>query len=375
MRSPASLLSSPVASHSASFRSLLSIGVVLLCMITATGCNNGATPLQLFPANHAAIQYTGRVDFSNAAEPLFWQPGVQVHFGFTGDSCGIIITDEQRWGTSHNYIQLIVDSTEQRIRLEKQTDTIWVKSEAGIREHDVSLIKNTEANIGYLSIRGIITRKLLPAKPLPARKIEFIGNSITCGMGSDISEIPCGKGQWYDQHNAAKSYGALTANALQAQYYLSSVSGIGLMHSCCGMEITMPQVFNKISMHLDSLPWNFQRYQPDLLVICLGQNDGIQDSTVFVNNYIRFVQQLRTYYPQTQFICITSPMADDALRAFLKGALKGVIQQLHHTGDKLVDSFIFEKQYTGGCDFHPSLSEHREIAAQLTAFIRQKMKW
>lgn len=376
MKSAVSLLSSSLASHPASFRSLCS-RLVMLCSLVfgVMSCNRPPEKLQFFPSHHLGIQYIGRLNFSDSTKPVFWQPGVQVNFTFSGDSCGIILQDEQLWGTSHNYIQLVVDSLEKRIRLVNAIDTIWLRGKTGTTTHQVSIIKNTEANIGYIAVKGVIARELLAPPALKQRKIEFIGNSITCGMGSDTSDIPCGKGQWYDQHNAAKSYGALTATALNARYHLSSVSGIGLMHSCCGMKITMPQVFNKISMHNDSLPWNFALYQPDLVSICLGQNDGVQDSVVFVNNYIRFLKQLRTYYPKAQFICITSPMADDQLRTFLKNALAAVVLQLHQDGDQLVDRFIFENQYTAGCDFHPSLSEHRLIAEQLTAFIRQKMKW
>ncbi|MEI9807596.1 MAG: hypothetical protein WDO16_06760 [Bacteroidota bacterium] len=107
--------------------------------------------------------------------------------------------------------------------------------------------------------------------PKPEHKIECIGNSITCGTGSDASAIPCGKGVWQDQHNAYLSYGAITARTLNAQYHLSAVSGIGLMRSCCNMNVIMPQVFDKISMRDDTIAWDFNQYQPDIVTICLGK--------------------------------------------------------------------------------------------------------
>ncbi len=376
MRSTALLLASSLASHSSSFRSLFSIRVVYIALVMGlVSCTQSEKPLQLFPANHASIEYMGRVDYSDSTAPKFWQPGVQFTFTFTGDSCGIVLQDELLWGTSYNYIQLVVDSVEKRLKLGKVLDTLWVTGNKEQKQHQVTVIKNTEAGMGFIAVKGVIARELRPVKESLKRKIEFIGNSITCGMGNDTTGIPCGKGQWFDQHNASKAYGALTANVLQAKYHLSSVSGIGLMHSCCGLKITMPQVFDKINLTGDSLQWNFNNYQPDLVSVCLGQNDGVQDSTVFVNNYVKFLKQLRVYYPKAQFICITSPMADDTLRTFLKGALNGVLQQLHKDGDTLVDSFVFEQSYTSGCDYHPSGSEHQQIAQQLTTFIRQKMKW
>jgi len=55
-----------------------------------------------------------------------------------------------------------------------------------------------------------------------------------------------------------------------------------------------------------------------VVTICLGQNDGKQDSTIFCDNYISFIMQLRDYYPKATIICLSSPMADSSLAAFMK---------------------------------------------------------
>jgi hypothetical protein len=141
------------------------------------------------------------------------------------------------------------------------------------------------------------------------------------------------------------------------------------------MNVIMPQVFDKISMRNDTIRWNFGNYIPDLVTVCLGQNDGIQDSAKFVSNYIVFLDQLRKYYPRAGIFCISSPMADDALCSFMKKSLAAVFQHYNSTGDKKLFTFVFQKQYHHGCDGHPDLTEHREIAALLTEYIREKMKW
>ena len=205
--------------------------------------------------------------------------------------------------------------------------------------------------------------------------IECIGNSITCGAGSDMSVVPCGTGKWHDQHNAYMSYAAIMSRSLNAQSHLSAVSGIGLMHSCCNMNIIMPQVYDKISMRNDSIQWDFKNYQPDLVTICLGQNDGIQDSAAFCNNYISFLKTLRNYYPKSTFILLSSPMANEKLRNFMKATITAVQRSMNSGGDKKVYSYIFTKQYSSGCDYHPSLDEHKLIAKELTTFIRKIMNW
>ncbi len=331
--------------------------------------------LSFFAADHPYIQYTGRIDFTNPKLPRFWQPGVYITIKFMGPECFIILNDEMLWGKNHNYLEAVVDGKAIRLQTKAMRDTIKVAENLSPAEHTLVICKNTEANIGYLELVGILCRQLVKSSPKPKRKIEFIGNSITCGTGSDLSEISCGKGVWHDQHNAYLSYGAITARTLNAQYHLSAVSGIGLMHSCCNMNIIMPPVFDKISMRNDTIAWDFNKYQPDVVTICLGQNDGIQDSTAFCNNYIAFIKQLRTYYPRATIICLTSPMADPSLRAFMKKILAAIVNKMNMNGDKRVARYFFSKQYHNGCDGHPDLAEHKLMADELTRFIKKRMKW
>ena len=331
--------------------------------------------LSFFAADNPYIQNTGRIDFTNTKLPRFWQPGVYITIKFIGTRCEVIVNDEVLWGKNHNYLEAVVDGKAVRLQTKAIRDTITVADNLSNGQHTLVVCKNTEANIGYLELVGIRCKQLVKPAAKPKRKIEFIGNSITCGTGSDVSEIPCGKGVWQDQHNAYMSYGPTTARALNAQYHLSAVSGIGLMHSCCNMNIIMPPVFNKISMRNDTIAWNFNKYQPDIVTICLGQNDGIQDSALFCNNYISFIKQLRGYYPKATFVCLTSPMADARLGAFMKKTLTAIVSKANKSGDKKVTSYFFSKQYHNGCDSHPDLAEHQLIAKELITFIKKEMKW
>ncbi len=331
--------------------------------------------VSFFAADNPNIQYIGRIDFTNPKLPRFWQPGVYINVKFSGSYCEVILNDEVLWGKNHNYLEIVIDGVAKRIQTKTAHDTIIIAEGLSDGTHTLTICKNTEANIGYLELVGIRCKKLLKPEPKSKRKIEFIGNSITCGASSDMSAIPCGKGVWQDQHNAYMAYGPVTARTLQASYHLSSVSGIGLMHSCCGMNIIMPPVFDKISMRNDTINWNFSKYQPDVVTVCLGQNDGIQDSAAFCDNYLSFIKQLRGYYPKAQLILLSSPMASGNLKQFMVSSLTAIKKKVNSKGDKKVGTFFFAKQYTGGCDYHPSLEEHTLIANELTVAIKKLMKW
>lgn len=336
-------------------------------VIFAQSCKQSRSQ-QFFHPNDSSIRITGRVDNSRTDTIRFWQPGVQIEFSFQGDSCEIFVGDEILWGSNHNYIEIVVDGEAVRSMLKTASDTIRVHAKKKSDWHDVILMKNTEANIGYMDFYGVSAIGIKPPSENPAKKFEFYGNSITCGASSDPSEIPCGTGKWQDQHNAWLAYGPRLGRLMNASVHLSSVSGIGLMHSCCDLEITMPQVYDKTDMRGNRIPWDFSRYQPDIVFVCLGQNDGIQDSTAFVNQYSIFLEKLETVYPDARFVLLSSPMADAALRNWFKRILPVVAGKMK----KAADYYFFEKSYISGCDYHPDVNDHAAIAEELAKFLRQQ---
>ncbi len=354
---------------------------LILCILFAASLHakKAATPLvelTLFTADNPLFQYVGRIDFRDVKKPRFWSPGVYIKAKFTGTTCELVMNDQELWGKNHNYIEIQIDGAKPfKIQTTGKSNTITVAKDLQPGFHTILICKNTESNIGYLEFVGLKCESLLPLPPKPARKIEFIGNSITCGTGMDQTVVPCGKGVWQDQHNAYLSYGPTVARALNAQWVLSAVSGIGLIHSCCGMNIVMPPVFDKIDLRGDSVKWDFNNYQPDVVTVTLGQNDGIQDSVKFCSAYVNFIKQLRGYYPKAQLILLTSPMGDQQLTAVLKNYLSGVKYAIKKQGDKKVDTYFYSKQFHHGCDSHPDMAEHQEMAKELGSFIKKKMKW
>ena len=350
--------------------------LLLLLLSYTSFASTYKSQLKLFKADDLNIQYVGRIDFSNPQQPRFWNPGVYITAKFKGSKCEILVNDQVLYGNNHNYLEIIIDGKNPyRIQLKDKVNVLQVPERLSDTEHTVMICKDTESNIGYLDFIGFNCEQLLPLPSKPKRKIEYFGDSITSGTAMDLSVIPCGQGQWYDQHNAYMSYGARTSRNLNAEWQISALAGVGLVHSCCNMKVVMPQIYDKVNLYNDSVKWNFKEYQPDVVTICLGQNDGPQDSTLYCGTYLKLINNIRQHYPKADIVCLTSPMADNTLTPILKKYITSITAYENSTGDKKVSKYFFSRQYHNGCGGHPDMAEHELIANELTAYIKQLKNW
>jgi lysophospholipase L1-like esterase len=362
---------------SMTFTVWVSAGVGMLISGAYPAMANDKPISKIVAADSKNIQYMGRIDFTDPKKPRFWASGCTVRAKFRGTYCDAIVNDQVLWGKSHNYIEVIIDDgPPTRIQTTGPDNTLRVAEGLSDGTHTVTLCKDTESSIGYLEFVGFRCAGLVRPDRRPKRKMEFIGDSITCGTGSDTSVKPCGEGEWYDQHNAYMSYGPAVARQLNAQWHVTSASGIGVHQSCCDMKVTMPDVFGKMDVSGNAPgEWDFTRYQPDVVAICLGQNDGVGDPIAFHDAYLAFIKQVRGHYPKAQVVCLTSPMADAPLTAFMKDQLTQIVQEMQLSGDKRVHAFFFSRSYNDGCGGHPSMAQHQAIAHELAAYCKTTFAW
>ena len=308
-----------------------------------------------------------------------------VHFGFsfTGPECQVFASIPDANG--HNYLQYELDGVYQkRIKISGNTTEPIVISANTAGKHTVWIYKATEAHTGPISIQKITGQNIKSLQKPQAPNIEFIGNSITCGAAADPSEVPCGTGQYHDQHNAYMAYGPRVARELKTNFVLSSVSGIGVYRNWNSNGPTMPQVYEKIDFQ-DTNPqqWDFSAFTPRVVSIALGTNDlsggdGKKerlpfDSAVYVNSYIKFVQQVKTKYPKAQIALLSSPMMQGKNRRTLQNcvtAVKTKIDELHPV-DKPVAVHFFKPMQARGCSGHPNVEDHAIMAKELIPFFQK----
>src|SRR6186713_1113335 len=225
-----------------------------------------------------------------------------VHFGFSFEGAECRIFASLSDANAHNYLQYEMDGVYQkRIKIQGGSNEPILLTASNGGRHTVWIYKATEAHTGPIFIQKVEGNSLqiIPNPALPL--IEFIGNSITCGAAADPSEVPCGQGEYHDQHNAYYAYGPRVSRALGTNFLMSSVSGIGIYRNWNSNGPVMPDVYEKTDFQYNSkLNWNFKTYQPSIVSIALGTNDYSNgdgrsprppfDSASFVKPYIGFVK-------------------------------------------------------------------------------------
>jgi lysophospholipase L1-like esterase len=347
---------------------LLSIFFLVSC---STSKKDDAT---FYGAENKLFNYVGRIDFSDKYAPRFWAPGVYIQANFIGSFCEIAVNDEGflKESTEHNYIEVIIDSLAvQRIHLTGKTNKLIVARNLKKGKHTITICKTTETKIGYLEFIGLRVEKLLPIKQKKHR-IEFIGDSMTCGNGMENDSIQCGERHWFDQHCAYISYGPTLARRLHADWMLTSVSGYGMSRSCCSNDKTIPEIYDYTDLSQCSIIWDKKKYRPDLISICLGQNDGKQKIETFSSTYLKFLKKVRRENPKTTILILDSPMAKESFKPYLDSMLRIVFNRFN---DKNTLLYLYKKRYGNGCVGHPDKVEHELMTEELYAFLRPKLNW
>lgn len=347
--------------------------------------NNIDTPL--FLPDHSSIRYVGRIDFENLQKPKLISAGSFLTFSFTGTHCSVLL-DYEFGSDGYAFIAVECDGNYLgRIKVYKGHEKYEVVSGLANTIHSIRICKATEAITGYIEVKGIVCNSMAADKQIPVHSIEFIGNSITSGAESDSSEYPCSSAVWHDRHNAYLAYGPRLARKLDADWVLSSVSGMGLTRNWNSEGPALPAYYDNLYLNSDfSRKWTGKEYNPELVTICLGANDYSTgdgsydrkpiDSAVFVNEYIRFVKHIRQRYPAAIICLINSPVFDGDLRLQFQRYLESTVNAVKkETGDQKVFYFSYKHKYEGGCSGHPNTEEHQKMADELLPFIRKITGW
>lgn len=350
---------------------------VLCFLVLATSV---ASFSQLKKADHQFYKAQGRVDKTAENGIVLISSASSVTFSFTGKSCEIALQSTNEYG-HHAYVSLELDGKYiGRLRVVKELKNYPVHAATG-KKHTLKIFKATEASTGGILFNGAVA-KLVPTKLKEKKKIEFIGNSITCGMGADVIEIPCGQGEWFDQHNAYLAYGPVLSRSLDVDFQLSSVSGMGMYRNWNDeTEPVMPNVYENLYLNNDaSKPYGFT-FKPDIISIALGTNDFSEgdgtkerlpfNAEKFVSNYVGFLKMLYRHNPDVQLVLANSPMVNGEKAALFTACLEKIRDAFKNEKVKPVQIFQFTAVTPHGCTTHPDADDHKIMAGQYEPFLKK----
>ena len=351
------------------------------------------------PANDPSIEYLGRIDYANPLKPSFCYSGVSIKTVLIGTAISMTLEDLAVGDEQHtNYYTIIIDDSTYVLKA-KPGKHIYVLA-SGLKEgkHSIEIFKRTECSVGTSRFLGFCMPEnnslQLPEKK--QRNIEFIGNSLTCGYGNEVSiaEPPVGNpstGFNSKNENNYLAYGAITARNVNADYRCVAYSGRGLYRNNTGSSNgTMPKVYSQVFPDEPlSAKWNMKKDIPDVIVINIGTNDfapesrgDYVDEKLFMQTYIRFLEELRTFYPSAKIVCLAGNAISDnwpegrKCWTRMQTYVQAVVEKRKEKGDTSIYYFMLNPQSAPyGEDWHPSITTHKKMSEQLTPFIKEVTGW
>lgn len=320
-----------------------------------------------------------------------------IEFEFTGTSASVVlITDRSKWDEINKaWVAVFIDDEavpSKRFSLERDEDIYKLYESSIPRKVKIRLMKMSEAAYAKVGIKEIITEgtsEIVPTRN-KKRRIEFIGDSLTCGYGiegasSDLFTTA--------QENPWEAYAAKTARYFDADFNLVSWSGIGIISFWTDQdepntkEWLMPDLYKYTDGGMDRAlgkkeyeVWDNRKFEPNLIIINLGTNDssytkGIREREEnFSEGFYKFLEQVRACNPHAEIICTLGAMVHE-LCPEVETTVNGIKSK---TKDKKIHTMFFEVQAESdgiGANGHPSLKTQDKMSKKLIEKVKEVMEW
>ena len=333
--------------------------------------------------NCEELSYSGRIDRRNAEKPEFIFPASSLCFRFFGRAA--LLRVRNRHGYWNNSLGAVIDGVQKTFPLCEEGETLlWLLSEEQDKEHTILLFKRMdgchECILEELSLSE--GSYLLPAPEKPKRRMEVFGDSVSAGEVSEAVEYT---GKADPQHNGEYSnswysYAWMTARRLHAELHDIAQGGVALLDGTGWFHepdyIGMESVWDKLHYNPDFgevVPWDFQEYIPQVVVVAIGQNDSHPRDYMkekydgkmaqhWREHYGLFLKKLRRHYPEAQIICCTTLLEHDASWDC------AIDEVCRHMRDEKISHYVFRRNGKG-TPGHLRISEAEEMAEELASYI------
>jgi hypothetical protein len=348
------------------------LGIFRLAFSLAAITSVRAEARRFFGADDPHFAYVGRFDRSDPKEAVCMFSGCTVRTVFSGTSVELVLRDEAR----KNFFNVIIDGRLSVLASDRADGHYPLAQGLSAGRHTLEVIRRTEWHAGNTAFLGleIDADGGLFMPEVQSRRIEFIGDSYTCGYGNE--------GRSHDEHfryeteNNYLSYGAVTARRLGAESLFVCKSGIGMVQSYGGdRSFNMVDAYSEV-VQKKSLRWDYHQFEPQVVFIDLGDNDHnlSLDRDRFVQMYVEFLARLRAQYPNAKIVCAAGPSAGGEKWKEWQADMRAVVAR-RSAQDPQVYLFEFSNFEPSGSDWHPNVEQDARMAGELTPFLQKLLGW
>ena len=308
--------------------------------------------LSVYTAEKDNVKILGRSYFENGVR-YFSHSGSGIEFSCRGEYAIINIVDDSdgRYYSNHKARfavykngEVMVDET-----ITESEKAYHISLDGYETDSVITIIKLSEAQYSAMGIGEIAVygkTDIVPTEEKPL-KIEFIGDSITCGYGTDTESE---RGYFSTAtENFTKTYAYLTAEKLNADYSAVCFSGYGVYSGYTSNGVrnssdVVPLYYDKSCFLYGGrdTTWDFSEFQSDIIVINLGTNDAsycgssLSGRQEFTRRYAEFIRQVRMYNPYAYIMCILGDM-NNTMYSCIQAAVSNYTNE---TADKRISAEI-----------------------------------
>lgn len=346
----------------------------------ATGLLHAADkPRTYSPSDTSAIRFTGRTQtLPDDGSIRFDWSGTYAETRLDGRELRLRLSD-----TGKSYFDITVDGRPAgKIKSASRDTIVTVAANLPRGTHDIAIRKRTEGETGITTFHEFI----LPnggslSAPAPRRRfIEFIGNSLSAGFGTeglDRSEpfTP-------ENENCNLAYSTIIPRYFDTDYAIIAHSGRGAARnygdSVRVSEVSMRHKYLQ-TLDNDTLSrWNFDTYRPDLVVVNLGANDFSTEPhpyrTEFVDAYSEILGTIIDRHGHDiKILCVIPYAVSAPVESYYSEAIA------RHPGHdirliRMPEDYI-NSTTDRGAVWHPNHSGQRKMAMLLIPYISTMMDW
>ena len=350
---------------------------IVLCAVCAISVQASE-----FAAGDSRITYVGRT-LSNTDGVSFDYSATYARLTFTGNYLAVRASAK-----NPIYFNIWVDSPfaaePNRVVCISSSDTLvelYSTPKRDKREHQLMIQRRVEGEHGITTFHQfVLNGELRQAPALTARQIEFIGDSYTCGYGSEnsVKSDPFTR----ETENPSKTYAAILARYFGADYWTIAHSGMGICRNYASKVPGwyMPDRYTQtFDTSRDSM-WSASEhpFKPQITVIYLGTNDFstrlLPHREDFVANYIKLLKSVKANYgDEHPILCVASKASEQMLEYVRAAVHDSHLKNVYATG--LHEGIHLNTDENMGASWHPNYLGHQKIAYALLPYVSTLTGW